>query len=109
MQLRRIGNELVERHGERLTRLGIQHDIRSVDARIAGVDKGASSRRTSSASGTPCQCRELSSSCVVAIDLMRPSRAATNSAIDLLVSRVRDATAETVASTFLTRWSSSEI
>src|SRR5690242_15903313 len=35
-ELCRIGNELVEYHGEYLTRFSTYYDIRSVDARIAG-------------------------------------------------------------------------
>jgi two-component sensor histidine kinase len=57
----------------------------------------------------PFHARPLNSSCVVAMDRMRPSRAATNWSIVRLVSSVQAATALTVASTFFTRWSSSAI
>src|SRR5262249_20458011 len=36
----RIGNELVQHHGECLARVGTQHDIGSFDSRIAGSSIG---------------------------------------------------------------------
>ena len=77
-----IGSKLVKHHGECLHHLSTQHNVRPVNARIVGGwHRAASSWRTSSASGISCQRRWLNSSCVVANDLMRPSRAATNPAI----------------------------
>jgi len=106
-ELCRIGSELVEYHGQYLTRFSTQYDIRSVDARIAGSGVGRQLTthkfRQWDALPTPTAKQLL----CMAIDLMRPLSATTNSAIELLICCVRSTTAETVASVFFTRWSSS--
>src|SRR5262249_61093945 len=68
---------------------------------------GANSRRMISARDAPRQLLSLSSLCVLAKDLMRLFSPVTKSARELLASCVWAIIALAVASTFLTRWSSS--